>query len=67
MDIAKKNKELLDEIQEAKDEWKRALMQFEYAEHPDAIDFSAFYIQAAERRYMYLLNKYKQWMSENGL
>ena len=50
---------LLHEIRVAKNEWDYALKRFNDVSDPDMVDYIIYYIIAAERRYMYLLNKYK--------
>lgn len=55
--------ELLKEIEKAKKEWELALARFEEASEAEAVDFNIYYILAAERRYMYLLKKYKNLLN----
>ncbi|MFV9511856.1 DUF2508 family protein [Tepidibacillus sp. LV47] len=50
---------LLDEIDLAKMEWNNSLQHFQYADHPDMVEYIVYYIKAAEKKYMYLLNQYK--------
>lgn len=58
-----KEAEYLQEIESAKMEWNRALQQFHEVSEPEAVDFIIYYILAAEKRYMYLLKKYKELKS----
>ena len=51
---------LLEEIVQAKNSWKMAVMQFNELTHPEAIDYMTYQIKAAEKKYIYLLNLYKQ-------
>jgi len=62
-----KEAEYLQEIELAKMEWNRALQQFHEVSEPEAVDFIIYYILAAEKRYMYLLNKYKELKSISKL
>lgn len=50
---------LLYEIEIAKNEWELALSRFNEVSDPDVVDYFIYYIIASERKYMYLLNKYK--------
>lgn len=50
---------ILKEIETAKNEWEYALKRFNDVSEPDVVDYIVYYIIAAERRYMYLLNRYK--------
>lgn len=50
---------LLNEIELAKKEWDYAQKRFNDVSDPEMVDYIVYYIIAAERRYMYLLNKYK--------
>lgn len=47
------------EIELARKEWEYALKMFNEVSDPEVIDYIVYYIIAAERRYMHLLNKYK--------
>jgi len=49
----------LKEINTAKNEWEYALKRFNDVSEPEVVDYIVYYIIAAERRYMYLLNRYK--------
>ncbi len=57
---------LLKEIEAVKNEWYRALERFHHVSEPEAVDFIIYYILAAERRYMYLLNKYKSLQNKDN-
>lgn len=50
---------LLKEIEMAKSEWEYSLKRFNDVSDPDVVDYIVYYIIASERRYMYLLNKYR--------
>ncbi len=68
LDINRKiqQKNLLSEdIKEAKKEWEYALKRFNDVSDPEVVDYIIYYIIAAERRYMYLLNKYKDTQINN--
>jgi len=57
----KTDKELLvDEIFHAKSLWDLAVSQFNELTHPEAIEYMTYQIKAAEKKYIYLLNLYKQ-------
>ena len=43
------------EVRRAKKEWEDAKNYFEYASDPDLVDYAAFALEAAKRRFMYLL------------
>ncbi|OEF99646.1 hypothetical protein BHF71_08140 [Vulcanibacillus modesticaldus] len=58
---------LLEEIDNAKKEWEYALRRFNDVSDPEVVDYIIFYILAAERRYMYLLNKYKDHQKRNEM
>lgn len=55
---------ILKEIDKAKNEWEYALKRFNDVSEPDVVDYIVYYIIAAERRYMYLLNRYKNIKEE---
>lgn len=55
---------ILIEIDKAKNEWEDALKRFNDVSEPDVVDYIVYYIIAAERRYMYLLNRYKSIKDE---
>lgn len=57
---------LLKDIEKAKKEWEYAQKRFNDVSEPDMVDYVIFYIIAAERRYMYLLNKYKTIQKEEN-
>jgi len=59
--------QLLEEIEKVKKEWNIALERFHEVSEPEAVDFMIYYILAAERRYMYLLNKYKHLQKEKKI
>jgi len=51
--------ELLDKARLAKEEWLAAQTYFNYAVEQELIDHAILSLQAAERKYMYWLNKVK--------
>jgi len=53
-------RELLENIQEAYNEWKNALANFETADCKEMVDYYAYKIKASEIRYDYLLRKAKE-------
>jgi hypothetical protein len=58
---AKKRREeiidLVNCIKEAREDWKNANANFNYADDADKIDYYAFYIKACQLRYEYFLKK----------
>lgn len=46
-------------LQEAKENWQTARIYFDHATDPDLIDHAIYSIEAAERKYMYLLKQAK--------
>ena len=44
----------------AKREWLRAVAYFDEVSEPDLVDYAAYSLQAAERKYMYLLGKVRE-------
>jgi len=51
--------DLLKEIDQARMEWDIANQYFNWVDHPDMVEYMIYYIKAAEKKYMYLLNQYK--------
>ena len=49
------NQELIDSVRAAKEEWQAAQVYFENVSEPDLVDFSIYRLEAARRKYMYLL------------
>ncbi|NLC43664.1 MAG: YaaL family protein [Clostridiales bacterium] len=49
------NQELIDSVRAAKEEWHAAQIYFENVSEPDLVDFSIYKLEAARRKYMYLL------------
>lgn len=47
--------ELVKQIDKAKKEWNVARCQLDQMSEPDLIDYAVYRLQAAEKRYMYLL------------
>lgn len=58
-EINNKKDNLQKEIEIAKNEWERALKLYNDVSEPEVVDYIIYYILATERRYMYLLNKFK--------
>ncbi|MFP4015498.1 MAG: DUF2508 family protein [Halanaerobiales bacterium] len=52
--------DLKEKLSKAKREWREAQSYFNNVTEPELIDHAAFLIGAAERKYMYLLRKYKE-------
>lgn len=50
---------MLRAVEEARREWVTARMYFDSVTDPDLVDHAIFAIQAAERKYMYLLRQAK--------
>lgn len=53
------NKDLYISLENAKKEWEEAKNIFENASEPDLVDYAIYNIEAAERKYVYLLRKIK--------
>jgi hypothetical protein len=51
---------LFEEIEAARKEWKIACEQINYVSDPDLIDHAIFSLEAAERKYGYLLRQAKK-------
>lgn len=50
-------KGLINDIKAAREDWVNALNYFEQVDDPELIDYSIYRIEAARRRYMYLLKQ----------
>ncbi|MBY0119538.1 DUF2508 family protein [Paenibacillus xylanexedens] len=48
------------DIQMAKQEWERAMRQFEDAQGQDEIDYAIYVLEAAERKYQIYLRRAKR-------
>ncbi|NLA59470.1 MAG: YaaL family protein [Firmicutes bacterium] len=46
-------------IEQARQEWLSAQAYFDSVEDPDLVDYAVYSVEAAERKYMYLLKKAK--------
>ncbi|NLY29463.1 MAG: YaaL family protein [Firmicutes bacterium] len=46
-------------IEQARQEWLSAMAYFDNVEDPDLVDYAVYSVEAAERKYMYLLKKAK--------
>ena len=49
--------DLIDEVEQAHEEWLGACSYFENVTDPDLIDHAIYSMEAAERKYMYILKK----------
>jgi acetoin utilization deacetylase AcuC-like enzyme len=58
--IKEHDKDLDEEIERARQQWIEAHNYFESVSDPELIDHASYLIQAAETKYMYLLNKAKE-------
>ncbi|NMA92161.1 MAG: DUF2508 family protein [Firmicutes bacterium] len=47
-------------VKEAWQEWQDAQQRFNQVSDPGAVDYAVYSLQAAERRYIYLLGKVRQ-------
>ncbi|MDI9419007.1 MAG: YaaL family protein [Firmicutes bacterium] len=54
---------LRQQVEEAKDAWLAARSYFDSLTDPELIDYAIYSLEAAERKYMYLLKKYKSQCS----
>ena len=52
--------DLIDAVEAAKQEWLIAKKYFESVTDPDLIDHAVYLMEAAQRKYMYLLKKARQ-------
>lgn len=52
--------ELIETIKNAKAEWVKAFVNFEYAESQDIVDYYTYNLKACEIRYEYFLKKAKE-------
>jgi hypothetical protein len=52
--------ELIEAIDKAKKEWVNTQLVFNWVEEPELVDYAVYAMEAAERRYIYLLNKAKK-------
>lgn len=53
-------KELVLQIDKAREEWDMAKCQLDQMNEPELIDYAVYRLKAAEKRYMYLLKKAEQ-------
>lgn len=51
------HKELLNIVHDARDEWNAAQNYFENVSDPELVDYAIYKIEAARRKYMYLLKQ----------
>jgi hypothetical protein len=52
--------QLIVEIEKAKKDWIQSQIIFDWADESEFVDYAIYAMEAAERRYMYLLNKAKR-------
>lgn len=55
-----KQPELLETVEQARQEWLSAKAYFETVSEPELVDHSIYVLEAAERKYMYLLKKARE-------
>lgn len=60
-----KGQELLRLVRDARDEWHSAQNYFENVSDPELVDYAVYRIEAARRKYMYLLKLARQEGLEN--
>ena len=58
--------ELLNSVNAAKEEWLSAQIYFENVSDPDLVDLSIYKLEAARRKYMYLLKVARNEGVEDG-
>lgn len=51
---------LIDDLEQARREWRHASLYFNNVTDPDLIDYAIFYMDAAEKKYIYLLKQAKE-------
>jgi len=56
----KRVESLADSVQQARREWLSARAFFDSVSEPDLVDQAIYMVEAAERKYMYLLRKVRQ-------
>lgn len=58
--------ELEAQVAAAHREWQDALHHFQMVSEPDLVDHAIFHLEAAQRKYMYLLNRVRQLRQQNA-
>jgi len=53
----KDQEEFMEVLTEARDEWMQAQNYFENVSEPDLVDYAIYRLEAARRRYMYLMKQ----------
>ncbi len=53
-------------IEQARQEWLNAKAYFDSVDDPDLVDYAVYSVEAAERKYMYLLKKAKDGLKPAG-
>lgn len=59
-------KDLYASLENAKKEWEETKNIFENVSEPDLVDYAIYNIEAAEKKYVYLLRKIKSEGSNEG-
>jgi len=62
-----KEEELREIIEQARLEWKRAEDFFNWVEDPELVDHAVYALEAAEKKYIYLLKKARKRRWEENL
>ncbi|MDD2495228.1 MAG: DUF2508 family protein [Tissierellia bacterium] len=56
---SEETKDIYENLKRAKKEWDNAKNIFENVSNPDLVDYAIYNVDAAEKRYMYILNQIK--------
>lgn len=56
---ADESKDIYENLKKAKQDWENAKNIFENVSNPDLVDYAIYNVDAAEKRYMYLLKQIK--------
>lgn len=64
--VSEEKDELMDNIIQAKEEWEQAKHFFQEAVEPEIIDYAIYRLDAAERKYMYLLDQAREREEKNS-
>jgi len=57
---APKEKDFFSLVEEARQEWQAAMIYFNHVADPELVDYAVYALEAAERKYTYLLKKAHQ-------
>lgn len=60
MNIKNESKEIIDDINKAKKEWQIANEYFNLVHDPDLVDYAIYTLDAAKKKYVYLLSQAKK-------